>query len=209
MRTLDEATSRSEDRDIVSVYREVRNTLIGFLRQQTGDAQAAEDILHDVILKVLANEASGRPAPDNLGAWLYTVARNAAIDWHRSRRPSEELPLDLAAPMDEDDDTGLGLAQCLRPLADRLPATYRDTLIAAEFDGQAFRQVAQAQGISVAAAKTRASRGRKLLQRELVQCCRVVLSEDGQVLDYDADATASCAPGRGGCGTLTGESCDS
>lgn len=194
-------------RDLTAAYRELRSTLLGVLFKQTGDAHAAEDLLHDVMLKVLAIEKAGRPAPENIGAWLYTVARNAAIDWHRARRPSEELPEDLAAPADEESESGLELANCLRPMAERLPDHYRDTLLAAEFEGQPIKQIAEAQGISLAAAKTRASRGRKMLQRELVQCCRVVLSDSGQVLDYDPRAASNCAPAPSGCGNATGGGC--
>lgn len=206
---MNPASSEPEDRSLATAYRELRGTLLGFLIKQTGDAQAAEDLLHDVMLKVLANEQAGRAAPDNVGGWLYTVARNAAIDWHRARRPSDALPDDLAVPVDEDDDTGLELANCLRPMAERLPTHYRDTVLAAEFDGQPLKQIAEAQGISLAAAKTRASRGRKLLQQELVECCRVVLSGSGQVLDYDAQAASTCAPKPGACGGDAGGSCNS
>lgn len=193
--------------DLSAAYGELRGALLGVLTQHTGDAQAAEDLLHDVMLKVLANEKAGRPAPDNIGGWLYTVARNAAIDWHRARRPSQELPEDLAAPVEEDSEAGLELANCLRPMAERLPGHYRDALLAAEFEGQPFKQIAQTQGISLAAAKTRASRGRKLLQQELVECCRVVLSERGHVLDYDTQAASSCAPTPGACGGGKGGAC--
>jgi len=191
---------------VAELYKELRGTLLGFLFKQTGDAQVAEDLLHDVMLKVLANQRDGLARPRNPGGWLYTVARNAAIDWHRARRPGDELPEDLAAPMNEEDDTGLELANCLRPMADRLPSLYRDTVLAAEFDGQPLKQIAEAQGISLAAVKQRASRGRKLLQQELVECCRVELSGSGKVLDYDAGAASSCAP-KTGCGSGDGASC--
>lgn len=205
----DPGDTATRHREITVAYRELRSTLLGFLVKQTGDTQTAEDLLQDLMLKVLAHEDQGRAAPDNLGGWLYTVARNAAIDWHRARRPSSPLPEDLAAPIDEEDDTGLELANCLRPMAERLSPHYRDTVLAAEFDGQPLKQIAQAQGISLAAAKTRASRGRKLLQQELVQCCRVVLSGSGQVLDYDTQAAASCAPKPGACGGDAGGTCNS
>jgi RNA polymerase sigma-70 factor (ECF subfamily) len=91
------------------------------------------------------------------------------------------------------------LANCLRPMAERLPDTYRDTVLAAEFDGQSLTAVAQAQGLSLTAVKTRASRGRRLLQAELVQCCKVALSPTGQVVDYDAQAAAQCRPRPTGC----------
>jgi RNA polymerase sigma-70 factor (ECF subfamily) len=85
-------------------------------------------------------------------------------------------------------------------MAERLPATYRATLIAAEFDGLKLADVARQQGLSLTAVKTRASRGRRLLQQELIACCDIALSAAGQVVDYDARKAASCAPSGCGCG---------
>jgi RNA polymerase sigma-70 factor (ECF subfamily) len=59
--------------------------------------------------------------------------------------------------------------------------------------------VAKAQGLSLSAVKTRASRGRRLLQQQLVECCRVALSPKGAVMDYDARKAAACAPSTAGC----------
>lgn len=70
---------------------------------------------------------------------------------------------------------------------------YRDTLIAAEFDAQPLRSIAGVQGLPLSAIKSRASRGRKLLQDELLACCRVSLSPAGRVLDYEPRAAAKCA----------------
>jgi len=86
---------------------------------------------------------------------------------------------------------------CLRPLVQRLPPIYRDTLLAAEFDGRPLRALAEAEGVSLSAIKSRASRGRRLLQDELVACCSVTLSKSGAVLDYDERAAGTCAPGCG------------
>jgi RNA polymerase sigma-70 factor (ECF subfamily) len=182
-------------RDLADFYIELRSSLLAFLRKHTGDAQVAEDLLHDVVLKALAATSDPTDAPRNLTGWVYAVARNAAMDHHRRSRPTEELPEELAAPeADDDETTTRKLASCLRPMAERLPDAYRGTLIAAEFDGLALAEVARQQGVSLSAVKTRASRGRRLLQQELVKCCRVALSAHGQVLDYDARKASECAP---------------
>jgi RNA polymerase sigma-70 factor (ECF subfamily) len=186
---------------IADLYGEVRRSLLAFLRKHTGDAQVAEDLLHDVVIKALVASQDGNDAPRNLTGWLYAVARNAAMDHHRRTRPTEELPEDLQAPLSDEDGAATELANCLRPMAERLPATYRDTLIAAEFDGMALADVAKVQGLSLSAVKTRASRGRRLLQQELVDCCRVLLSAQGAVQDYDAKKAAACAPGTSSCRT--------
>lgn len=183
------------------LYRSLRKPLLAFLRKHTGDAQVAEDLLHDVVLKALAAGRDARTSPHNLSGWLYAVARNAAMDHHRRTRPTEELPEDLRAPAEDENERATAeLSSCLRPLAERLPRTYRATLIAAEFEGLPLAEVARWQGISLSAAKTRASRGRRLLREQLVACCRVALSAKGQVLDYGACEAANCNTAASACG---------
>jgi RNA polymerase sigma-70 factor (ECF subfamily) len=200
-------TIDSDDDAIVAVrlaalYGDLRRSLLAFLRKHTGDAQVAEDLLHDVVLKALTAARREAGAPQNLTGWLYAVARNAAMDHHRRLRPSEALPEDLQAPgVDEEDAALAELSGCLRTVAEALPETYRATLIAAEFDGLPLAEVARRHGLSLTAVKTRASRGRRLLQQQLVACCRVTLSPEGRVLDYDAREAAKCAPATPGCGT--------
>lgn len=178
--------------DLTSTYTELRNHLLAYLRKRTGDAQAAEDLFQDVMLKALMQSNSGK-MPENLTGWLFTVARNAAIDYQRGLKSTEELPLNIVESEPDEDLLALEeLANCLRPMADRLPPRYRDTVIASEFEGSALKDIAAASGLTLSAVKSRASRGRRMLQDELVKCCGVVLSGRGKVLDYDQKATQSC-----------------
>ena len=176
---------------VAELYGKLRTALIAFLRKRTGDAQAAEDLFHDVVLKALVASRNDARAPENLAAWLYAVARNAATDYHRRHRPTEELPGELPDAR-EDDDALAHLSNCLRPMAEALPAPYRETVIAAEFDGRPLRALAEAEGVSVSAIKSRTSRGRRMLRDRLVACCGVVVSGAGTVLDYDARAARAC-----------------
>jgi RNA polymerase sigma-70 factor (ECF subfamily) len=177
---------------VAELYAELRTALIAFLRKRTGDAQAAEDLFHDVVLKALIATRNEARAPENLTAWLYAVARNAAADYHRRQRPTEELPADLPDTREEADAALAALSNCLRPMAEALPDPYRGTLIAAEFDDKPLRELAEAEGVSLSAIKSRTSRGRRMLQQKLVACCRVAVSGAGTVLDYDARAARAC-----------------
>ena len=191
-------TARADD--LAGSYARLRSSLLAFRGRHPSAPQMAEDLRHAVVVKALAGSRDEASPPRSLTGWLYAVARNVAMDHHRRHRPTEELPEELVAPVGDDDEGALGeLANCLRPLAERLPATYRDTLVAAEFDGLALAEVARRQGLSLSAVKTRASRGRRLLHQVLVECCRVELSTHGQLLDYDARKLAGCAPSPTGC----------
>lgn len=178
---------------IAETYTELRGTLLGYLQRKVFDRQVAEDLLQDVVLKALTLESKGASPPDNLAAWLHTVARNAAIDYLRTRHPSTELPDDLAAHESDASFTGT-LSQCLRPFAERLPVPYRDTVLAAEFDQTPLALIAEREGVSLSAIKSRASRGRRLLHEKLVRCCNAVVTDQG--LDFDERKASGCAEAR-------------
>lgn len=183
--------------DLMHHYTQLRGSLLGYLRRQVGDPDQAEDLLQDVLLKALA--ALPAAAPENHAAWLYRIARNAAVDHLRRQRISEPLDDVHAAPEDEHEEaTVAALAQCLRPVAEQLPEIYRTTVIAAEFEGAPLAELAAREGVSLSAVKSRASRGRQLLQQALVDCCRLVLSARGGIADYDDRAVAACRPTAGG-----------
>jgi RNA polymerase sigma-70 factor (ECF subfamily) len=79
-----------------------------------GDAESAQDIAAETLRRLLEALRDGR-APNHLGAWLYRVAHNLAMDQHR-RRPAEGLvslepDLDQADEADTEADSEQRLAQ--------------------------------------------------------------------------------------------------
>jgi RNA polymerase sigma-70 factor (ECF subfamily) len=188
---------------LTSQYDQLRSTLLAYLRRMLGDRAAAEDLLQDVIVKALTAAREERELPANLAAWLHTVARNAAIDYLRARRPTANITDDLpqfdAEPVQEE------LLQCLRPMAERLPATYRSTVIAAEFAETPLAAIAATEGVSLSAIKSRVSRGRSLLREELAKCCAVALAADSKRIEYDERKFRGC--GDGSYGGPRGSSC--
>jgi RNA polymerase sigma-70 factor (ECF subfamily) len=120
------------------------------------------------------------------------------MDHHRAHRPSEVLDDELAetlpAPEADPSAAAAALADCMRPLLSKLPEAYRTVVQASELEGHTLRQIADAQGISLDAAKQRASRGRRQLRDELLRCCEVALSAQGQVVDFSPRGARCSAP---------------
>lgn len=188
--------------DLEAAYAQTRRSLLSYLRRLSGDAQLAEDLMHDVMVKALTALGEGREAPRNLGAWLYRVAHNAAMDHHRASRADQPWDDDAAdSIVDERPDAEQlaergaleAVSQCLRPIAERLPVTYRDVVRASELEHRPLNDIAVELGISVTAARQRASRGRRLLREDLVQCCRQLVVEAGLAPDARRD---EAAPGK-------------
>lgn len=131
-----------------------------FIRQRVPDAGDAEDILQDVFFELV--EAWRLPEPiEQVGAWLFRVARNRIIDRFRKRREEPQPSID-----EEGDDTAYWLesampavdggpeAAYLRRLwldaiaaaLDELPPGPRDVFIAHELDGRSFKEMAAESG---------------------------------------------------------------
>lgn len=184
--------------ELTQTYQSLRQPLLAYLRRLVGDTQSAEDVLQDVLVKAIASLRSDAEPPRNLPAWLYRVAHNAAMDHHRARRPSESLDDELAevlpAPEADPALAAAALADCMRPLLSNLPESYRTVVHASELEGRSLREIADAHGISLDAAKQRASRGRRQLRDELLRCCEVALSAQGQVVDFSPRGARCSAP---------------
>src|SRR5215471_16477601 len=81
------AQQRAEqDRRIADVIERERRRLFRFIRKQVDDQGDAEDILQDVFYELTETYRLMKPV-EQVGAWLYRVARNRIIDRFRKRKP--------------------------------------------------------------------------------------------------------------------------
>lgn len=180
--TLLAAPTTSED--LGAAFAALRGSLRNYLRRRVSDPVLVEDLIQDVFVKASAAISANR-APKNLTGWLYAAARTTLVDYYRSARP-EAVELDENLPDTQSASDGLlhqELALCLRPLARQLPAIYRDTLLATDFDGKSMQSLADEQRLSLSAIKSRASRARFMLKAKLLDCCHVEMA-GGLVADY-------------------------
>jgi RNA polymerase sigma-70 factor, ECF subfamily len=86
------------DDDVAELLRKEGGRVLATLIRFTGDFDAAEDAVHDAVLRALETWPT-RGRPDNPGAWLTATAKNMALDRLRreSRRPTTELASRLLA----------------------------------------------------------------------------------------------------------------
>lgn len=184
----------SETRTEDALWRDYRAQLFGFVLKRVSDRAAAEDIVHDVLVRAYQKRDTLR-SKGRFESWIYQIARNALIDYYRSRRPSEPLPDDLADPhLDGDCAAMRELASCMQPLVDTLPEHYRSALSLAELQGLTQQGTARRLGLSLSGAKSRVQRARRLLETKLLECCRIELDSRGTIVDYEK--ANGCAPGN-------------
>ncbi len=157
-----------------------------FIRRRVRDDADADDILQIVFAKIHAG-LGGLADTERLPAWIFRIARNAVIDHvrrHASGPVVVELPDDVA-DVQEPVSAVEELADCVRPLINRLPEPYRHALTMTDIEGRTQRELADSLGLSLSGAKSRVQRGREQLKSSLLACCHVERDGRGRVVDYE------------------------
>ncbi|HEX3902709.1 MAG TPA: RNA polymerase sigma factor [Polyangia bacterium] len=184
-----------------------------FLRRFVRDAEAAEDLLQEVFLRVVRDAQESGPAwkgQAKFSTWLYTIARNLCID--RARRsavrgsgspspsPSMDGPTDgeaetatlherIAAPGPATDTVVAGREAAVR--IDRavaaLPDDQREVFLMREVMEMPFAEIASAVGVSEPTVKSR--------MRYALEKLRVALADLGDVGNGGRDAAESTGSG--------------
>lgn len=167
------------------IWYEYHARLRSFIKSRVIDDTATDDTLQNVFLKMHTGLASLQDKT-KLKSWLYQIARNAIIDYFRSRKPTVEVPEWLPQPeTDSGEKVAQELSKCLQPMIQLLPENYREAIILSELHGLTQKEVAQVQGISLSGAKSRVQRGRVLLKNMLAECCRLEFDHSGRLCDYE------------------------
>lgn len=131
----------------------------------TRDRTLGEDVTQDAFITAWRRMGSLED-PRKLPAWLCGIARNLA----RKRTRRREVPLDDDLVGGNTPFEALGDREVDAIVASalaRVPEAYREPLVLFYCEQQSVRAVADAMGISVAAAEQRLSRGRKQLRSEV------------------------------------------
>ncbi len=162
---LNIATQMGADRSnkIAETIKEYSRRLLGFIKQRVSGNEDAEDILQDVFYQFAGNT---EPI-EQVGSWLFTVARNKITDRYRKHK----LPLadDVFGTLEKDEESfdwrEMLVANGNNPETDylrnlfweelevalqELPLEQRDVFVMNEIDGIAFKDIAEQTGVSVA-----------------------------------------------------------
>jgi len=147
------------NRSIAAAFLRQRERLRGFIRRRVPDPADAEDILQDVFHELVASARLPTPI-EQVGAWLFRVARNRIIDRFRHRRHEPTAPADESeralADLLPSPDGGPEAAYARRVLLeeldaalDELPTEQRAVFVAHEIEGRSFNELAAATGVGL------------------------------------------------------------
>jgi RNA polymerase sigma factor (sigma-70 family) len=154
-----------QDRLITDAIAREGRRLRNFIRRRVADPGDAEDVLQDVFYELIEAYRLVKPV-EQVGAWLFRVARNRITDLFRKRKPAalggdpiasgeagDELVLeDLLPSSDAGPEAAYARSVLLEEMEaalDELPEEQREAFVAHELEGRSFKELAQETGLSV------------------------------------------------------------
>jgi RNA polymerase sigma-70 factor (ECF subfamily) len=164
---------RAQDGDPVAFQELIRphlDSVRRFVFSLCSNWQDADDIAQEALIKAFRafGTFDGRAS---LSTWLFTVARNANIDWHRSRlgrAAQREGELDEAhatpEPGQEQTCAAREEHEQLWAAIHRLEEHSRAVLVLFEIEGLSYEEIAAVEGIAVGTVRSRLSRARQQLK---------------------------------------------
>jgi RNA polymerase sigma factor (sigma-70 family) len=159
-----ESTHGDQDRLISDTVQREQARLRSFIQRRVPDRGDAEDILQEVFYEFVEAYRLLRPI-EQVGAWLFQVARNRIIDFFRKKRPGslsdpvrvsddgEEILLEDLLPSAEAGPEAAYARQILveelESAVDELPEEQRQVFIAHEIEGRSFKDLAAQTGVNI------------------------------------------------------------
>jgi RNA polymerase sigma factor (sigma-70 family) len=159
-----ERMTGEQDRQVYEVLERERPRLRNWIRRRLADPSEVEDVLQDVFFELVQVDQLLSPIED-VGAWLYRVARNRITDLFRKKKPEaladqfiasnagEALALEDLLPSPEASPEAIYargiLVEELADSLEALPAEQREVFLAHEIEGLSFREISALTGTSV------------------------------------------------------------
>ena len=144
--------------------------IYNFAYRLTGNADDANDLVQEVLLRVRKGLADYQPG--SFEGWLWRITRNAFLDdiRKRNRRPTTPLPdevdrWDLASTAGADVEyTRVSLGDDIQKALLELPFEFREAVVLCDVVGLSYEEIAMAAAVPIGTVRSRIHRGRKMLR---------------------------------------------
>jgi RNA polymerase sigma-70 factor (ECF subfamily) len=152
------AVSSAEDSALRALYEQHAGPLFAYaLRLTGGDRGRSEDIVQETLLRAWRHPQALDPERGPVRSWLFTVARNIAVDAHRARRARPtEVGDDALAVVPAVDEIEQALDRWL--IADALATLsveHRAVLVETYYRGRSVAEAAATLGVPAGTIKSR------------------------------------------------------
>lgn len=159
-------------RHLPSVYR--------FLYRMVGDSHHAEDLAQETFLKAWKNISKFDPTK-SFKTWVFSIAKNTAIDWLRKKHPvsfsdlePDEMP-DMADSIPDEQPLAPEIleraetAKMIEEALTKIPPKARSIVLMHQMEDMTFKEISEATGEPINTVKSRYRRALHALKEILAE----------------------------------------
>lgn len=170
-------SKKQQQSNLTNFFEVEYNSLKSYVRskiRQTADSDA-EDIIQDVALRIFSRPLDALPI-HNIGGFVYNAIRNRIFDIMRVKkervddeRTLERLWIEFAGLFYENvpDFYSDDLKEQLKSAIGELKPFYKDIIIAVDFEGYTYKEIAERTGIPPGTLMSRRHRAMAILMKKL------------------------------------------
>ena len=163
------ADNQPESFDIAEQFREVMPHLRGYARSLTRNADAADDLVQDALVRAWASRAQFIPGT-NFRAWMFTIMRHRFLDeCRRNKGPHlaiEDVSNHAALVSGPAQDSAIEFEEMACAYWQMAP-NHREILMLVGALGLEYEEAAKVIGCAVGTVRSRLSRARTELQNQI------------------------------------------
>jgi RNA polymerase sigma factor (sigma-70 family) len=152
-----------QDRKLAEAVAREQGRLRNFIRRRVSDDAEAEDILQDVFYELVEAYRLMKPI-EQVGAWMFRVARNRIIDAFRKKKPEALAAQTIRA---NEDSEPMTLEELLPSPGAGPEAEYARNVLLDELEGRSFKEISAETGVSVNTLLSRKHQAVLHLRRQL------------------------------------------
>jgi RNA polymerase sigma-70 factor (ECF subfamily) len=147
------------------LYVRYADDVFGYVQSIVRDHHEAEDITQNVFTKLMTAIRNYEPRTVPFTAWIMRVARNATLDYLRTRR---QIPVEEVRTSDAGDESlGFERRHCLKEALAALPDEHRKVLVLRHVAGLSPGEIAERLGKTESSVQGLHHRGRASLKASL------------------------------------------
>jgi RNA polymerase sigma-70 factor (ECF subfamily) len=163
VRDLVAASQKGDMKAFGELYARYSRMVHGVLLARVPSADA-EDLVQEVFLAAL-RKLKAIKDPAAFGGWIFTIARNRAMDFYRERAESVEIT-DNHGHHEPKTQAAL-VAKAVLEIIQKLPEAYRETLVLRLVEGMTGPEIAERTGLTPGSVRVNLHRGMDLLRQAL------------------------------------------
>jgi len=156
---------KGDEKSLEILIKKYLKPIYGFVYKYTGNVQEAEDVTQEVFVKMW-HHLKKYNKNKNFKTWIFSIAKNACIDWLRRKKTIPFSELEKEGEIDKFFEH-VGISQLLQSTTEKLLPKYQTVLSLYYNDNLNFREIAERLEEPLNTIKSRHRRALIILRKDL------------------------------------------